>query len=151
MKHETIVEAVNKLSTNYDTFTSAELKEQRVKLLMEGFKHKLDSSLKSAVDKVLHDENIKKYPTIMQIENYMPVLHNQTQEFCDKCERTGYYSVWQFRESIGKHYSFAYRCPCNNTTMQNMPELAADMIPIRAHNPFPPNDDRHKDFNSRQR
>src|SRR3990167_7135539 len=147
MKMETVIEAVNKLSTNYDTYTAQELKDARIKLLMDAFKHKMDSSLKSSVDRVIHDENIKKFPTVMQIENYMPVIHNQHQEFCDKCERTGYYNVWQYRESIGKHYDFAYICPCNTTTMQNIPILDIEMIPVRAHNPFPPSDERHKEFN----
>ena len=149
MKMETVIECVNKLSANYDLVVNEKLRDERIKLLSETFKNKLDSSLKSAVDRVLHDENIKKYPTVMQIENYMPVLHNQTQNFCEKCEGTGYYNVWQRRESVGEWYSFAYRCPCNNTTMQNIPALAAEMIPTRAHNPFPPTDSRHQDFNRR--
>jgi len=150
MKMETVIEAVNKLSTNYESYTAQELKDSRVKLLMESFKHKLDSSLKTAVDRVIRDENIKKFPTVMQIENYMPVIHNQHQEFCDRCERTGYFNVWQYRESIGKHYDIAYRCPCNTTTMQNIRVLDAEMIPIRAHNPFPPSDPRHKDYDSKK-
>ena len=151
MKMETVIECVNKLSTNYDLVVNEKFREERIKLLSEVFKHKLDSSLKSAVEKVLHDENIKKYPTIMQIENYMPILHNQTQEYCDKCERTGYYTVWQYRESISKYYDFAYRCLCNSTTMQNIPALASEMVPVRAHNPHPPNDSRHEDFNNQKK
>ena len=150
MNHKTIVDAVDKLSTNYDTFTSVELKEQRVKLLMEAFKYKLDSSLKSAVERVIHDENIKRFPIISQLENYMPVLHNQAQEYCDKCEHTGYYNVWQRQESIGKWYDFAYRCICNNTTMQNIPVIDERAIPTRAHNPHPPEDPKHNEFNLRK-
>lgn len=150
MKIETVIECVNKLSTNYDLVVNEKLKEERIKLLFDNFKHKLDTSLKSAVEKVMHDENIKKFPTIMQLENYMPILYNPSPEFCDKCERTGYYNVWQRRESIGKYYSFAFRCRCNTTTDQSMPVLDDRAIPTRAHNPHPPDDARHNDFNLRK-
>ena len=151
MRMETVIECVNKLSANYDLVVNEKLRDERIKLLSETFKNKLDSSLKSAVDRVLHDENIKKFPTIMQIENYMPILHNQPQEFCDKCERTGYYNQWQWREQLNKYYDFAYRCPCNHTTLQNIPVLDKAAIPVRAHNPHPPNDPRHDDFNKQKK
>ncbi len=150
MKIETVIECVNKLSANYDFGVNEKLRDDRIKLLSEAFKNKLDSSLKSAVERVIHDENIKRFPIISQLENYMPVLHNQAQEYCDKCERTGYYNVWHRRESIGKWYDFAYRCICNNTTMQNIPVIDERAIPTRAHNPHPPEDPKHNEFNLRK-
>lgn len=149
MKIETIIECVNKLSTNYDLVINEKLKDDRIKLLFDAFKHKLDSSLKTATESVLKDENITRFPTVTQLENHMPIPHRQVQEFCDKCERAGYYNIWQLRESIGNWYSFAYRCPCNYTTIQNMPVLDEKAVPKRAHNPYPPNDKRYEDFNER--
>jgi|SRR3972149_11174639 len=145
MRIETVVECVNKLSTNYDLIVNEGLREERIRLLAETFKHKLDNSLKVAVERIIHDENIKKFPRIEQIENYMPVITELHQKYCDKCEGTGYYNVWQYRESI----SFAYRCACNTTTMSEMAILHNDMIPKRAHNPYPPGDNRHDEFNLR--
>ncbi len=145
MKHETVVEAVNKLSTNYDTYTPPETKEQRIRLLFDAFKHKQDSSLKSCVDKIIRDENIKKFPTLAQIENYLPTIVEKEQEFCNTCERTGYYNVWQLKQDLNKYYSIAYACKCNKTAhgMTVIDDLA---IPARAHNPYPPDDGRHKVF-----
>ena len=146
MRHETVIAAVDALSTNYDTFTPPELKEQRVKLLRDAFKHKLDSSFKTAVDSVLHDENIKKFPTLVQIENYMPKITNRQQQFCDICKGTGYFNVWQFREKA--YYSFAYACNCNNEK-HAMPVIDPQAIALKPHNPYPPRDKRHDEYNSR--
>ena len=146
MRLETVIEAVNKLSTNYDTYTPPELKEQRIKLLSDAFKHKQDSNLKSAVDKVIHDENIKKFPTLAQLENYMPTGIEKDPDYCNTCERTGYYNVWQLKQDINKYYSIAYACKCNKTAhgMTVIDDLA---IPIRAHNPYPPKYAKHNIYN----
>lgn len=150
MKLETIIECVNKLSTNYDIVINEKLKDERIKFLFDTFKNRLDESLRIATDRILYDENIKKFPTIIQIENYMPVYQNTVQRYCTNCEGTGYYTVWQYRESIGKYYTFAYRCQCNTTSMQNISALISEMIPDRAHNPFPKTDNRHKEFSIRK-
>ena len=149
MRIETVIECVNKLSTNYDLVPSDKQKDERIKLFAEAFKHKLDNSLRAAVDSIIHDENVKKFPMVTQVENYMPAITERHQKFCDKCEGTGYFNVWQYRESIGRYCSFAYRCACNTTSMNEMPILHHDMIPKRAHNPYPPGDNRHDEFNAR--
>ena len=150
MRIETVIECVNKLSTNYDLIVNEKLRDERIKLIAETFKHKLDNSLQVAVESIIHDENIKKFPRIEQIENYMPAIAGRHQKYCDKCEGTGYFNLWQYRES-GRYCSFAYRCACNTTTMSEMPILHHDMIPKRAHNPYPPGDSRHDEFNKRSK
>lgn len=151
MKIETMVLCVNRLYNNYNPETSQKIRDDKIKFLMTELAKYESYQLEKAVDGVISDENIKKFPGIAQIKNYMPRNDShETQEFCDNCERTGYYNVWQKRESIGKWYDFAYRCACNNTTMQNIPVLASEMIPTRAHNPHPPDDTRHNEFNSKK-
>lgn len=151
MKIETMVLCVNRLYNNYNPETPQKIRDDKIKFLMTELAKYESYQLERAVDGVISDENIRKFPVIAQIKNHMPRNDSQeTHEYCDKCERTGYYNVWQKRESIGKYYYFAYRCPCNTTTNLSMPVLAVEMIPIRAHNPFPPDDKRHGEFNLRK-
>ena len=151
MKIETMVLCVNRLYNNYNPETSQKIRDDKIKFLMSELSKYESYQFEKAVDSIISDENIKKFPTIAQIKAYIPRGDSKAgQEYCDKCERTGYYNVWQYRESIGKYYTYAYRCPCNNTTMQNIPTLASEMIPVRAHNPFPTDDARHKEFNLRK-
>mgnify|MGYP001577301662 CR=1 FL=1 len=151
MNVDAIVLGVNRLYNNYNPETSQKIRDDKIKFLNDEFKEYESWQFERAIKDIISDENIKKFPTIAQIKNYMPRTTGEVQEFCDKCERTGYYTVWQFRESLNKYYDFAYRCHCNHTTMQNIPALDVSMIPVRAHNPHPPNDSRHEDFNNQKK
>ena len=151
MEMTEVIKQVNRLYDNYNADTQQEIRSTKIEFLNRELSKYNTKAFIIACDNILADENINKFPSLSMIKNYIPRGDSkETQEYCDKCERTGYYNVWQYRESIGKYYDFAYRCPCNNTTMQNIPILDAEMIPVRAHNPFPPSDTRHKEYNSKK-
>lgn len=149
MEMDSIIQGVNKLYDNYETTMPQDVRKAKANLLYRELQYYTGRSFLTSIENILSDENIKRFPTIAQIKNYMQQIpqHKEHQEYCDKCEKTGYYNVWQLRHD--SWYSFAYRCMCNTTTMLEMPVLCVDATPIKAHNPFPPNDSRHVDCNLR--
>ena len=146
MNVDAIVLGVNRLYNNYNPETSQKIRDDKIKFLNDEFKEYESWQFERAIKDIVSDENIKKFPTIAQIKNYMPRTTGETQEYCDKCERTGYYNVWQLKQDLNKYYSIAYACKCNKSAhgMTVIDDLA---IPIRAHNPIPPDDARYKTYN----
>ena len=152
MEMTEIIKQVNRLYDNYNADTHQEIRGAKIEFLNRELSKYNTKAFVIACDSILADENIKKFPSLSQIKNYIPKGDSkEIQEFCDKCERTGYYNQWQWREQLNKYYDFTYRCHCNHTIMLNIPVLASEMIPIRAHNPFPPSDPKHEDFNNQKK
>lgn len=152
MNIEAIVLGVNRLYDNYAPETSKASKDNKIQFLNRELSGYSSYQFDKAVCAIVSDENIKRFPTLAQIKNHMPRTVEKDMEntkYCTKCEGTGYYSVWQYKTGINKHYSFPYRCRCNNTFMQHIPLIDPSAIPVRAHNGYPPNDIRHKEFNNR--
>lgn len=145
-----IIKQVNRLYDNYNADIDQEIRSAKIEFLNRELSTYNTKAFIIACNSIIADENIKRFPSLAQIKNYIPRNDSiETQDFCDKCERTGYYNIWQYKESLNRWYSVAYRCACNHTTMQNMPILDERAIPKRAHNPYPPNDIRHNTFNNR--
>ena len=142
MKTETIIFQVNRLIRNFNPESGARIIESKIDLIRDELaENYTDRQFIEAVDEILHDENVKRFPTIAQIRNYMRKgkahSHEEAQRFCDTCEGTGYYSIWQYKESLGQYYSFPFRCLCNNTFMQHVPLIDPRAIPKRAHADYP--------------
>ena len=62
---------VNRLYKNYATETSERVRNEKIEFLHEELNSYKDISLEKAIDSILKDENIKKFPTIAQIKNYI--------------------------------------------------------------------------------
>lgn len=153
MNIEELIPEVYRLYDNYNMDTDKETRQAKANFLYKEIKYYPGDALNKAVDQIISDENIKKFPTVAQIKNYMR-LHNSQPirdlQGCDKCERTGYYTLWQFKQNIGRYYSFAFRCDCAlGNSFPSMPLIEPTAIPPRAHNPYPPTDQRHDDYNKR--
>ena len=145
-----LLENIKLLASNYSKkFTADELRD-KIDLFYKFLSRFDNLDITRAVNNLIAEGTVKGFPEVSDLKRYLSLNQNQQdtpQEYCDKCERTGYYTQWQ--EHLNKWYDFAYRCPCNHTTMQNIPSLASEMIPVRAHNPFPTKDERHEEFNRR--
>ena len=149
MDLQSVVLCVNRLYNNYNPETSQKLRDDKIKFLMSELGNNQSFQLEKAVDGIIHDENIRKFPTLAQIKNYMPAVALKETEYCNTCEHTGYYNVWQLKQDINKYYSIAYACSCN-TSANGMTVIDSRAIPIRAHNPYPPNDKRHEIINKQK-
>lgn len=155
MRIETIVTHVNRMIKNYSPEAAVKVIEAKINLVRDELAENYsDRQFIEAIDEILHDENVKRFPTIAQIRNFMRKGKIHTQEgaathYCTQCEKSGYYNVWQYMQGLGKYYSLAYRCKCNHSQQLHLPIIDDKAIPVRAHNPYPPNDHRHEDFNGR--
>lgn len=152
MKSEIVIECVNRLYNNYNPETSQKIRDDKISFLISELKNYKDWQFIKAVDSIVSDENIKRFPPLATIRNYMPAQEKSNTEYCVRCEQSGYYTVWQRHGAIkgkddGHWYRHVYGCDCNPSN--TFPRIDHDAIPTRAHNPYPPDDARHDNFNLR--
>ena len=151
MTMEMIVLQVNRLFNNFSPETSQKIREEKINFLRSELHNCNDQQFRRAVDGILGDENIKKFPTLSQFRNHLKSGgNNQVQDLrgCQRCEDSGYYNVWQLRRD--SWYSFAYRCNCEKgNSIQSVPLIDERAIPLRAHNPYAPSNPLHKEYNLR--
>lgn len=150
MKLEILIEQIGRLYDNYQNDVRQDIKDRKIAEFLKEFNGVSDARFVQAVDLLRRDENVRKFPTISQIWNYIKQIKQDAQHsvFCDKCDKTGYYTLWQYRENLNGYYAFAYRCVCNKEQI-GMPFIGMDNTPLKAHNPFPTNDKRHEEFNKK--
>lgn len=153
MNTETLILQVNRMLRNYDSKISDKDKMEKINFLRNELIKYTEYQFEKAVDSILNNANIKKFPTLAQIKSYIEKpLDVEKPKGCEKCEFTGYFNLWQKRKD--RYYSFAYRCDCllgekHKAGKGLMPLIDQQAIPKRAHNPYPPNDIRHNTFNNR--
>lgn len=146
------VSQVDRLYANYNASANHQIKEAKVKFIIEELKGFTNDSFVKICDLILRESKNKTFPVM---EDFVSRLHlvNTVAEyanntFCNKCGETGYYNIWETRG--GRWYSFPYRCPCNSSTMTALPIAPNVNVPAEPHNPYPPNDDRHEIHRARR-
>lgn len=136
MNIETVVIQVNRLCDNYNPEYASKARDAKIKLFHDELQYLNDHSLQLAVDEILKDANIKKFPTIAQIKGYIPRNNNMAEEIkdCDHC-RNGLTWIWQYKEKLGSHYQIAYACPfCEAGRVK---QKTFPLLPIEYHSiPF---------------
>lgn len=154
ISHDIAIEQVSRLYNNYNPNANQQAKEAKVTLLIRELKSFTDDSFAKVCNLVMRESKGRSFPTI---EDFVSRLHlvsasdnTDGYEFCEKCEQTGYYTVWQLKGTEEKWYGFPYRCNCNSVTMLAARIINPGCVPIKAHNPYPPNDERHKVYNERK-
>lgn len=152
MSIQAIIELTNRLYDNYNPETSQKVRESKIDLLRIELKGYSAKQIGDACQRIMQDENIKKFPNVAQLKAFIPRWENkQDSKGCVSCEDTGYYTIWQKRDSMGKYYSFSFRCRCEKgQSFMEMPDIDPIAIPRKAHNPYPPTDNRHKEYNERK-
>ena len=141
---------VDRLYDNYSISASPKIREDKVSFLFRELEHTKTQYFIKATHRILRDESIRTFPSLAQIKNYMVISSDveSQQKFCKQCEESGYYTTWQLRDA--QWYSFAFRCACNTSQSLSMTIADPGAIPVRAHNSFPPSDQRHAAFNLRK-
>jgi hypothetical protein len=151
MMIETIILQVKRMFNNFAPEAAQKIREEKIHFLTHELRNYTDDQFRHAVDNILGDENIKRFPTLAQLKNHLRSSGNhQAQELqgCQSCEDSGYYVIWQLRREAW--YSFAYRCNCEKgNSIPNVPLIDDRAIPTRAHNPYPPSNPLHKEYNLR--
>jgi hypothetical protein len=160
MQIEIFIVQMNRLFANFCSELSENAKKAKINFFMSEILDKYsDEAMIYAVERILNDENIKKFPSLAQLKTYLREKNKTVhKESCPICEHTGYFTIWQIRRfenndetHSGKYYPFAYRCNCPlGNSFRNLKTVDPKAIPERAHNPFPPDNPKHKEFNNRK-
>jgi hypothetical protein len=108
--NDMVILQVKRLYDNYSQRYDEELLRDKVNFILKELPWLEGNSFKSAVDFILQDENIKKFPTIAQIRAYLPKKSRLELKDCDHC-RGGITSLWIFKPEFNREYSYAYACP----------------------------------------
>jgi hypothetical protein len=150
-------EQVNRLFDNYSVSAAPAARKLKIQLILREFKYVSNEAFIKVCDRLMNDTKIRDFPKISDFKDRL--FDNKSQNIspintikgCERCENTGYYTVWQKRENQGRYYSFVFKCSCLPIEIYKaLPLIDPQAIPTRAHNPFPPTDGRHKEFNLRR-
>ncbi|OHB68805.1 MAG: hypothetical protein A2W17_01460 [Planctomycetes bacterium RBG_16_41_13] len=148
---ETIVLQVNRLYDNFAAATSRSVRDTKVKLFQRELSRMSDDKFIQICGLLIKDSKTHTFPTVSDFFGISRDLRQQTEKdnpYCDACDNTGYYTIWQRRQEFEKYYNFVYKCCCNIDSTA-MPTIYPDAVPLKPHNPFPPSDPRHKHHNLR--
>ena len=147
-----ILQNIKLLASNFNKKFTAHEVQEKVDLFYDFLKGRNNKEINDATRNLISEGTIKYFPDVSDMKRYLAVnkLSESVEEFCKFCEKTGYYTIWQFRENLNKYYPFAYACACNKSK-HGLTIIDARAIPARAHNLFPPDDTRHDDFNNQKK
>ncbi len=136
MNLDVLILQTNRLFLNYSPEVSEKKREEKISFFRQELTGISEYQFKTAVDEIIKDVNIKKFPTIAQIRGYIPRNNSKAEEMkdCDHCHG-GIAPVWQFKESLKRHYQFAYACPfCEAGRVK---QKTFPLLPIEYHSiPF---------------
>lgn len=112
MSLDVLVMQVKRLYENYNSNRDDDLIKNKVKFIQREIPNIEARAFSRAVDEILRDENIKRFPSIAQIKSFLPRQQASQIELndCDHC-RSGLTPVWQFKEKLNRHYQYSYACP----------------------------------------
>lgn len=116
MNLETTVTQTNKLFANFCPELPQKYREEKIKLIHSELYHIHDQAFVNAVEDILSDENVRKFPTIAQLKLYAvkykkSACDNQQAEGCEKCDR-GVISSFLYKERFKRWYRYTFRCTC---------------------------------------
>jgi len=111
MQLEVLVLQTNRLFNNYSTETTEKKRQEKIDFLRNELENINSEQFRFAVDSIIRDENIKRFPTLAQIKAYLP-KNNDYKSFkdCDRC-RDGTVGVWIYKKEFDREYSYTFRCP----------------------------------------
>lgn len=115
MQIEVIILQTRRLFENYSPELSDKKRDEKIQFLMEELKNYNAYQFETAVNKILKDENIKKFPSIAQIKANMPTIEAKKEDAkdCDHC-RCGLTPVWvpkQVSKNEIRYYQYSFACP----------------------------------------
>lgn len=108
--NDQIIMQVKRLYDNYSQKHDEEIVRAKINFIFRELPGIKGEDFRSAVDFILRDENIKKFPTISQIRAYLPKSQKGEYTDCDHC-RSGITTVLVFKKEFNKEYEYAYACP----------------------------------------
>lgn len=126
MSVESIILAINRLVSNYCPDIGQKAREEKIRFFSEYLKNYTEQQIDNAVMAILHDENIKRFPTLAQIKNHITrnIVHIKHND-CDHCQN-GCVPVWQLMPN-GLKYCYTYAChACAAGRHVNLPILPTE-------------------------
>lgn len=115
MQIEGFILQINRLFDNYDQAISEKKKEDKIQFLRKELERYSNYQFETAVNRILKDENIRRFPTLAQIKANMPIVETKETELkdCDRC-RDGLIPVWipkQITKNEISYYQYSFACP----------------------------------------
>lgn len=109
--NDQIILQVKRLYDNYSQKYDEDMLRSKINFILKELPWVTGESFRCAVDFILRDENIKKFPTLSQIRAYLPKgIENKSYSDCDRC-RDGTVGVWIHKPEFNRDYCYTFRCP----------------------------------------
>lgn len=151
ISHEVAIIQINRLFDNYAPMATEKIREAKLRLLRNELKDFTDARFILICNLIIRESKFRTFPTI---EEFCSKTIDFKKEYinirgCQKCEGTGYFTVWQLMQNLGNYYHFAYRCDCETENLLSLPLISPQVIPDVPHNPYPPDDSRNTEYRKR--